>query len=293
MNTLLEVPKSVNIMKYSEITPFFDVLKANVSRSHTKLTAVFLKATLSLAHEAFEEQVTHFLLSNVRNTDMLFKLENEGQWGILLTQDGEEEGKAFLNRLFHLVKNESFSPYNDTSVTLQGIIVEIKNDQMSFADIIAAQSAIFSRAPEPWKIDIVTRFKAQPIKNVKVSIIEENDIFRDVLELTVRKMRVDHFQLETKVFSDGYDFVQSDWYESGHTHIIVMNDILPRKNGIEVLHTLRRMANQQKFIVYMMTNRNSQGDMVYAYESGVDEYLVKPFDLRLFKAQLQRTFARL
>ncbi len=72
-----------------------------------------------------------------------------------------------------------------------------------------------------------------------------------------------------------------------------MNDILPRKNGLNVLHTLRQMANQKKFIIYMMTNRKSQGDMIYAYESGVDEYLIKPFDLNLFQAQLKRTFARL
>jgi DNA-binding response OmpR family regulator len=43
----------------------------------------------------------------------------------------------------------------------------------------------------------------------------------------------------------------------------------------------------------MMTNRKSQGDMNYAYESGVDEYLIKPFDLNLLQAQLKRTFARL
>lgn len=280
-------------MNENIIIPIFDVLKANVSRSNMELTVIFLKATMSNIQEDFEEQISHYLLSKVRNTDIHFKLEDKLQWGILLTQNGEAEGKAFLNRLFQLVKNENSSLFNDASVALQGIVVEIKNDQVLFADLIATQSTIFSQVSEPWKIDIVTSFKEQPIKDVKVSIIEENAIFRDVLELTVQKMIVNHFHVETKVFSDGYEFVQSDWYLSGHTHIVVMNDILPRKNGIEVLHTLRRMANQKKFIIYMMTNRNSRDDMVYAYESGVDEYLMKPFDLRLFKAQLQRTFARL
>lgn len=293
MNKLLEVPTKVNIMNENIIIPIFDLLKANVSRSNMELTVVFLKVTMSNIQEDFEEQISHYLLSKMRNTDIHFKLEDKLQWGILLTQNGEAEGKAFLNRLFQLVKNENSSLFNDASVSLQGIVVEIKNDQVLFADLIATQSTIFSRATEPWKIDIVTSFKEQPIKSVKVSIIEENAVFRDVLELTVHKMVLDHFKVEIQVFSDGYEFVKSDWYLSGHTHIVVMNDILPRKNGVEILHTLRSMVNQKKFIIYMMTNRNSQGDMVYAYESGVDEYLTKPFDLRLFKAKLQRTFARL
>ena len=106
-------------------------------------------------------------------------------------------------------------------------------------------------------------------------------------------MVISNVTLDIRTFVDGYEFLQSDWYKSAHPHIIIMNDILPRKNGIEVLHTIRRMPNQKKFTIYMMTARNSQTDMINAYEAGVDGYLIKPFDLRLFEAELRRTFARL
>lgn len=292
MNTFLAT-KVNSILKENEILPLFNLLKANVSRSNMALTTVFIKATTFDSLGLLEEQVTELLLSTIRNTDLLFKLENDLQWGILLTQNGEEEGKAFLNRLFQLVKKDESSPSQHLNATLQGIIVEIKNDQVLYTDVVAAKNAIFNDTSEPWKIDCITKFKEQQIKTVKVSIIEENEIFKDVLQLTVEKMAVDYYNIETQTFSDGYEFLQSNWYVSGHTHIVIMNDILPRKNGVEVLHKLRNMANQKKFIIYMMTNRKSQDDMVYAYENGVDEYLLKPFDLRLFKAQLQRTFARL
>ncbi|MGE7691489.1 response regulator [Lysinibacillus sp. NPDC097214] len=296
MNTLTKTIQNVNILKMIDIIPLFDVLKANIIRSHMELTVIFLKATVSDPHqnnliEAVEEQIAHFLVSKVRNTDMLFRLEGSLRWGLLLPQNGEEEGKAFLNRIFQLVKNENFP--SDSAFTLQGIIVEVKNDQVMFDDLIAKQFEVFSQLSEPWKIEVVTDYNSQPIKRVKVSILEENVVFGELLELTLQKMIVDHFQLETKVFSDGHEFLQSDWYLSGDTHIVIMNDILPRENGLNVLHTLRQMANQKKFIIYMMTNRKSLGDMIYAYESGVDEYLIKPFDLNLFQAQLKRTFARL
>ena len=298
MNTLIKATQKVNILKETDIIPFFDVLKANVTRSNMEMTVVFLKATVTDPNqnnviEELEEQIADFLVSEVRNTDMLFKLDGSLRWGILLTQNGEEEGNAFLNRIFQLVKNDYFPSEIDSTFTLQGIIVAVKNDQVTFEDLKGKQFEVLSQLSEPWEIEIVTSFKAQPIKRVKVSILEENAIFSEVLEMTVQKMVIDHFQLETKVFSDGYEFLKSDWYLSGHTHLVIMNDILPRKNGLNVLHTLRNMANQKKFIIYMMTNRKSQGDMNYAYESGVDEYLIKPFDLNLLQAQLKRTFARL
>jgi len=297
MNTLIKATQKVNILKETDIIPFFDVLKANVTRSNMEMTVVFLKATVidpnqNNVIEELEEQIADFLVSEVRNTDMLFKLDGSLRWGILLTQNGEEEGNAFLNRIFQLVKND-FPSEIDSTFTLQGIIVAVKNDQVTFEDLKGKQFEVFNELSEPWEIEIVTSFKAQPLKRVKVSILEENAIFSEVLEMTVQKMVIDHFQLETKVFSDGYEFLKSDWYLSGHTHLVIMNDILPRKNGLNVLHTLRNMANQKKFIIYMMTNRKSQGDMNYAYESGVDEYLIKPFDLNLLQAQLKRTFARL
>ncbi|MFJ8519054.1 response regulator [Lysinibacillus xylanilyticus] len=298
MNTLIKSTQKVNVLKENDVIPFFDVLKANVTRSNMEMTVIFLKVTVTDLNqnnviEDLEEQIADFLVSEVRNTDMLFKLEGSLRWGILLTQNGEEEGNAFLNRIFQLVKNDYFPSKIDSTFTLQGIIVAVKNDQVTFEDLKDKQFEVFNELSEPWEIEIVTSFKAQPLKRVKVSILEENAIFREVLEMTVQKMVIDHFQLETKVFSDGYEFLQSDWYLSGHTHLVIMNDILPRKNGLNVLHTLRNMANQKKFIIYMMTNRKSQGDMNYAYESGVDEYLIKPFDLNLLQAQLKRTFARL
>lgn len=72
-----------------------------------------------------------------------------------------------------------------------------------------------------------------------------------------------------------------------------MNDILPRKNGLEVLHMVKQLPNEQRFITYMMTKKKSEEDMLYAYEIGVDEYLIKPFNIRLFEAQIRRTFERL
>lgn len=281
-----------------QMKPFFNIIKANVSRSRMTISVVFLKVSPIIAADFHglddvNDEFTKLFLSKIRNTDVLFKLSEELQWGIILTQSGEIEAQAFLMRLFDIIKNDGNSLNKDFNFTIEGIIAEIRNDEVTFEKILDIKSTIFTNEENPWGINIVTDFKNPPMETIKISILEDNDIFRNVLKNTIQKMPIEQTQLEIETFTDGYEFLESNWYLSGHTHIVIMNDILPRKNGVEVLHTLRRMANQKKFIVYMMTNRNSQGDMITAYENGVDQYLKKPFDLRLFEAQLKRTFARL
>ena len=52
---------------------------------------------------------------------------------------------------------------------------------------------------------------------------------------------------------------------------------LPRKDGLEVLKTLRRERNDVPVLV--ITARDALADRVAGLDSGADDYLVKPFDL--------------
>ena len=98
--------------------------------------------------------------------------------------------------------------------------------------------------------------------------MEENDIFRNALYRTIDNLNFDNFETEIKEFQDGYEFLESNWHLSSHTHLIIMNDILPRQSGLDVLHKIRMLPNNKRFIVFIMTKRSSEEDMIYAYESG-------------------------
>jgi DNA-binding response OmpR family regulator len=123
--------------------------------------------------------------------------------------------------------------------------------------------------------------------------LEENAIFRNALYRTIDNINLDNFEVEIKEFEDGYEFLESNWYLSNQTHLIIMNDILPRQSGLDVLHRIRALPNNKRFIVFMMSKRSSEEDMIYAYESGADNYYIKPFNLRLLEVEIKRTFERL
>lgn len=279
-----------DIMQEHEVERYFEIWRESVIRSRLTITAVFFKrANSTQSNETTNDQVTSFLQSKIRKTDLLFQLSDGNHWGIFFLQSSDVEAKAFLKRIFAFLKAERKFQH----IALKASITEIRNNNVIFEELLNKNKQMLSEDGQlTWSIAEVKDYSEQPTELVKVSIIEQNAIFRQVLESTLNQIDIPHFTLEVKVYEDGYSFLQSDDYKSGHMHLILMNDILPLKNGLEILHILRHMPNEKKFIIYMMSERNSEGAALNAYEGGVDEYIVKPFNLRLLEAKIKRTFAR-
>lgn len=60
---------------------------------------------------------------------------------------------------------------------------------------------------------------------------------------------------------------------------------LPRKDGLEVLSTLRRQGN--RIPVLVLTARDAVADRIKGLDSGADDYLAKPFDLDELAARIR------
>src|SRR6187549_2984667 len=65
---------------------------------------------------------------------------------------------------------------------------------------------------------------------------------------------------------------------------------LPKKDGLEVLKTLRRGGN--KIPVLVLTARDAVGDRIAGLDAGADDYLVKPFDLDELSARIRALLRR-
>ncbi|WP_203248566.1 response regulator [Sporosarcina beigongshangi] len=289
-----------NQLSETHMKQFFNVLKATVVRSRSTMTATFLSVQNVEGFnnenmKQLEDEISLFLATKIRQTDLLFKLSKPFEWCVLLSQSGEEETIAFLERLFSDIKNLEVPLLITSDNAMVASVAEIGNGNVEYEQLmkVGKSSLTYTLKREAWNIEYIDDFKQKDIETVKVSILEENEIFSNVLKASLQELAIEHFNLEINVFKDGYEFLESSFFHSGHTHIVIMNDILPRKNGLEVLHALRKLPNKKKFIIFMMTKRKSEVDMLYAYEKGVDEYLIKPFNLRLFEAQIKRTFERL
>lgn len=69
---------------------------------------------------------------------------------------------------------------------------------------------------------------------------------------------------------DGYDYASSSIYD-----VVILDVMLPRKNGCRVVEELRRARIDTP--VLMLTARSEIPDKIEGLDSGADDYMTKPF----------------
>lgn len=86
---------------------------------------------------------------------------------------------------------------------------------------------------------------------------------------------------------DGLDGLEAA--RQGHFDVLVLDVMLPRLDGFGVVKQLRKAGSKSP--VLMLTARDSAEDIVAGLDAGADDYLTKPFALKVLLARL-RALAR-
>ncbi|MCD6395296.1 MAG: response regulator [Planctomycetes bacterium] len=68
-------------------------------------------------------------------------------------------------------------------------------------------------------------------------------------------------------------------FEEEHPDVILLDVIMPIMDGHEMLEALRKRPAGQNVSVIMLTARSQTQDIARANVCGIDDYIVKPFDL--------------
>lgn len=72
--------------------------------------------------------------------------------------------------------------------------------------------------------------------------------------------------------------------------IILLDVIMPIMDGHEMLETLRNDPDGRNLAVIMLTARSQTEDIVRANSCGIEDYIVKPFDLSELLEKIERIF---
>jgi DNA-binding response OmpR family regulator len=88
-----------------------------------------------------------------------------------------------------------------------------------------------------------------------------------------------------------YDGVEGQELAEMTTYDVIILDImLPRRDGLEVCRELRRQ--RMRTPILMLTARDTIDDRVKGLDSGADDYLVKPFAIEELRARLRALLRR-
>lgn len=117
---------------------------------------------------------------------------------------------------------------------------------------------------------------------MRILLIEDE---ADLLSGLARALREEGYAVDTA--DDGEEGLYKA--QSAEYDAVVLDVMLPRMDGWEVLRSLRQ---SRKTPVLMLTARDAARDRVRGLDTGADDYLVKPFDLGELFARLRALIRR-
>ena len=80
-------------------------------------------------------------------------------------------------------------------------------------------------------------------------------------------------------------------FDAGKYDLIILDINLPYKNGIELCKEIRH--NNQKIPVIMLTALGTTEDKLIGFDSGADDYILKPFEFRELLARIRSLLKRI
>lgn len=118
---------------------------------------------------------------------------------------------------------------------------------------------------------------------MKILIVEDE---KKVASFIKRGLEEDSFQVTLS--HDGVDGLKRA--SSGEFDLIILDCMLPKKDGLSVVQELRQAGNQVP--VLMLTAKSETTDVVSGLEAGADDYLVKPFAFAELQARVRALIRR-
>lgn len=118
---------------------------------------------------------------------------------------------------------------------------------------------------------------------MKVLLIEDD---RHIAEFIIKGLREELFIVSHAI--DGEEGIVFSLYED--PDLIVLDVMLPNKNGIEVCKEMRSKGVETPII--MLTAKSEVKDKVLGLESGADDYITKPFSFDEFLARINAVLRR-
>lgn len=72
-----------------------------------------------------------------------------------------------------------------------------------------------------------------------------------------------------------------------HPTLIVLDIILPKKNGFQVCRQLKTTPETEDIKILMVTSKTQDSDRFWGLQQGADDYMTKPFNNEQFLASVE------
>ena len=136
-------------------------------------------------------------------------------------------------------------------------------------------------------------FASPSASRLMIHIVDDEAIVRALLERQFSAWNTDAFDVSVNSYKDGFEFTESDWYTPQDFHVVMLDGVMPKMDGLEVLHIVKKNVQSERVLIAMLTDRKNNQDILHALNSGADDYMLKPFHPQEVLARVQRLANRL
>ncbi|QQD84323.1 MULTISPECIES: response regulator transcription factor [unclassified Jeotgalicoccus] len=112
----------------------------------------------------------------------------------------------------------------------------------------------------------------------QILIVEDDEKIARVIQL-----ELDYEGYKTEIAYTGKEALEK--YEDGAFDLVLLDVMIPKLNGLEVLRRIR--LKDEKIKVIMLTARDAVMDKVSGLDSGANDYMTKPFEVEELLARIR------
>ena len=115
--------------------------------------------------------------------------------------------------------------------------------------------------------------------------VDDDNTIRDIEVYTLTQTGFD-----AKGFADGNSMLEA--LKSEKPELIVLDIMLPGRDGVDVLKEIRSNPETRKIPVIMATAKGTEMDKIQGLDTGADDYLVKPFGVMEMVSRIKAILRR-
>lgn len=121
--------------------------------------------------------------------------------------------------------------------------------------------------------------------NIMIWCVDDDDTIREIEVYTLTQTG-----FEARGFADGNSMLET--LKTEIPELIVLDIMLPGKDGVEVLKEIRSDSQTAKTPVIMATAKGTEMDKIHGLDTGADDYLVKPFGMMEMVSRIKAVLRR-
>lgn len=115
--------------------------------------------------------------------------------------------------------------------------------------------------------------------------VDDDSTIRDIEVYTLTQTG-----FEAKGFADGISMLEA--LKTEKPRLIVLDIMLPGKDGVEILKEIRNNPETNEIPVIMATAKGTEPDKINGLDAGADDYLVKPFGVMEMVSRIKAVLRR-